>query len=77
MLEDHDLEALGVAEAIRELVDQDAVLDVGASRPLQIDVRCVERGDAKITCHIHADIDRSDLFPTSQNPSDEQTVAVF
>jgi len=55
-----------------------AVLDVGASgRPLQIDIRCVGRGDAKITCHIHADIDRSDLFPTSQSPNGEQTVAVL
>jgi len=56
----------------------DAVLDVGASSPpLQIDVRCVHRGDAKITCHIHADIDRGDLFPTSQSPNGEQPVAVL
>ena len=51
-------------------------VDVGESQPLQIDVHCSEEGDAKITCHVHADIDESDLFPTSQNPNGERTVSV-
>ncbi|MGN6681419.1 MAG: hypothetical protein ACTHKL_26940 [Streptosporangiaceae bacterium] len=53
-----------------------AMLDVGESQPLQIEVHCRDQGDAKITCHVHADIDQSDLFPTSQNPNGEQTVSV-
>jgi len=52
-------------------------LDVGESQPVQIGVRCYAAGDAKITCHVHADIDASDLFPTSQNRSGEQTVTVI
>jgi hypothetical protein len=51
-------------------------LDVGESQLLQIDVHCRDQGDAKITCHVHADIDQSDLFPHSQNPNGEQTVSV-
>lgn len=55
----------------------DTALDVGESQPpLQIDVHCLDQGDAKITCHIHADVDESDLFPTSLSPSGEQTIAV-
>ncbi len=52
-------------------------LDVGDSQPLLIDVHCSDQGDAKITCHIHADIDQTDLFPTSQNPNGEQTISVL
>jgi hypothetical protein len=52
-------------------------LDVGESQAVQIDVHCHDAGDAKITCHVHADIDASDLFPTSQNPNGEQTVSVI
>lgn len=56
----------------------DMTLDVGDIQPpIQIDVRCLDQGDAKITCHIHADIDESDLFPTSQNPNGEQTITVL
>jgi len=51
-------------------------IDVGESQPLQIDLHCRDLGDAKITSHVHADIDQSDLFPTSQNPNGEQTVSV-
>ncbi len=53
-----------------------STLDVGESQAVQIDVHCHDAGDAKITSHVHADIDASDLFPTSQNPSGEQTVSV-
>ena len=52
-------------------------LDVGDSQPVHLTVHCRDQGDAKITCHIHADIDESDLFPTSQNPNGEQTVSVL
>ena len=52
-------------------------LDVGESQPVQIAVYCRALGDAKITCHVHADIDKSDLIPTSQNPNGEQTVSVM
>jgi hypothetical protein len=52
-------------------------LGAGESQPpINIDVHCVDQGDAKITCHIHADIDQSDLFPTSQCPNGEQAVTV-
>jgi hypothetical protein len=54
-----------------------STLDVGESQPVQIEVHCQDPGDAKITCHVHADIDASDLFPTSQNRSGEQTVSVI
>jgi hypothetical protein len=54
-----------------------STLDVGESQPVQIEVHCQDAGDAKITCHVHADIDASDLFPTSQNPNGEQTVSVI
>ena len=55
----------------------DTTLDVGDIQPpIQIEVQCLDQGDAKITCHIHADIDESDLFPTSQNPNGEQTITV-
>jgi hypothetical protein len=54
-----------------------STLDVGESQLVQIDVHCHDAGDAKITCHVHADIDASDLFPTSQNPNGEQTVSVI
>jgi len=54
-----------------------STLDVGESQSVQIDVHCQDEGDAKITCHVHADIDASDLFPTSQNPNGEQTVSVI
>ncbi|HEX6931650.1 MAG TPA: hypothetical protein VF162_05885 [Streptosporangiaceae bacterium] len=53
-------------------------LDVGDIQPpIHIDVHCLDKGDAKITCHIHADIDESDLFPNSQNPNGEQTITVL
>jgi hypothetical protein len=55
----------------------EAALDVGERRRLQIRVLCIRPGDAKITCHVHADIDNGDLFPTSQNPSAEQTISVM
>jgi len=51
-------------------------LDVGDSQPVHLTVHCTGAGDAKITCHIHADIDASDLFPTSQNPNGELTLFV-
>ncbi len=52
-------------------------LGAGESQPpINIDVHCVNQGDAKITCHIHADIDQSDLFPTSLCPNGEQAVTV-
>jgi hypothetical protein len=54
-----------------------STLDVGDSQPVRLTVHCRDQGDAKITCHIHADIDASDLFPTSQNPNGEQTVSVL
>jgi hypothetical protein len=55
----------------------DTTLDVGDIQPpIRIDVRCLDQGDAKITCHVHADIDESDLFPTSQNPNGEQIITV-
>ena len=55
----------------------DATLDVGdILPPIRIDVHCLDQGDAKITCHVHADIDESDLFPTSQNPNGEQIITV-
>jgi hypothetical protein len=52
-------------------------LDVGDSHQLHLTLHCRDQGDAKITCHLHADIDPSDLFPTSQNPNGEQTVSVL
>jgi hypothetical protein len=53
------------------------ILDAGDSQPeLRIDVRCLDQGQAKITCHIHADVDQSDLFPSSQSPNGEQTLSV-
>jgi hypothetical protein len=52
-------------------------LDVGdVQPPIQIGVHCLDEGDAKITCHVHADIDQSDLFPSSQNPNGEQIISV-
>jgi hypothetical protein len=55
----------------------DTTLGAGESQPpINIDVHSVDQGDAKITCHIHADIDQSDLFPTSQCPNGEQAVTV-
>ena len=54
-----------------------STLDVGDSHPLHLTLHCSDQGDAKITCHIHADIDPSDLFPTSQNPNGEQTISVL
>jgi hypothetical protein len=53
------------------------ILEAGDSQPvLQLTVHCLDQGDAKITCHIHADVDQTDLFPTSQSPNGEQTVSV-
>ncbi len=52
-------------------------LDVGGSDTINLDLHCLKQGDAKVTAHIHADVDESDLFPTSQNPNGEQTVSVL
>ena len=38
VLEDHDLEALGVAEAVGELVDQDAVEDAALGQAVLVRV---------------------------------------
>jgi hypothetical protein len=52
-------------------------LEAGASQPvLQLTVHCRDQGSARLTCHIHADVDQSDLFPTSQSPNGSQTVTV-
>jgi hypothetical protein len=41
--------------------DQDQVL-------LQpVSVHCTEHGDVNVTCHVHADVDLSSLFPNSRN----------
>jgi hypothetical protein len=53
------------------------VLGAGESQFLTIDVHCRDQGDAKITCHIHADVDQSDLFPTSQSANGERSISVL
>ena len=60
---------------VQNLVD--TTLDVDDSDSFALKLHCVDQGDAKLTCHIHADIDESDLFPTSQSPNGEQPVSVL
>jgi len=55
----------------------DNQLDVGDSDTINLTLHCIKQGDAKATGHIHADVDQSDLFPTSQSPNGEQTVSVL
>lgn len=33
----------------------------------RVSVRCKEHGDVNVTCHVHADVDLSSLFPNSRN----------
>jgi hypothetical protein len=54
----------------------DPALDVGDSDPFHLQLHSVLQGDAKITCHIHADVDESSLFPTSQSPNGHVSVTV-
>ena len=32
-----------------------------------VSVRCKDHGDVNVTCHVHADVDPSALFPNSRN----------
>ena len=57
--------------------DVSTTLDPGATSPsLTIDVHCKDQGEANLTCHVHADIDQSELFPTSRNRDDKQALTV-
>ena len=54
-----------------------SILEAGASQPvLQLTLHCKDRGAARLTCHIHADVDQSDVFPNSQSPNGDRTVTV-
>ena len=33
----------------------------------RVSVRCKDHGDVNVTCHVHADVDPSALFPNSRN----------
>jgi hypothetical protein len=33
----------------------------------RVSVHCKEHGDVNVTCHVHADVDLSSLFPNSRN----------
>jgi hypothetical protein len=58
-------------------VDISTTLDPGATTtPININVHCKDQGEAELTCHVHADIDQSDLFPTSRNKDGEQALSV-
>jgi hypothetical protein len=53
------------------------ILEAGASQPvLQLTVHCKGQGAARLTCHIHADVDQTDLFPNSQSPNGDQIITV-
>jgi hypothetical protein len=57
--------------------DINTTLDPGAtSTPINISVHCKNQGEASLTCHVHADIDQSELFPTSRNKDGEQALSV-
>jgi hypothetical protein len=47
----------------------DTDLGPGDTDELPLTVHCLNPGDAKISCHVHADVDRDDLFPNSESGS--------
>jgi hypothetical protein len=44
-----------------------STLEAGRSMFQLVSVHCKEHGDVNVTCHVHADVDLSSLFPNSRN----------
>jgi hypothetical protein len=55
----------------------DTALAPGDTDELPLTLICVNPGKAKISCHVHADVDRDDLFPNSESDSAGQGLTVL
>ena len=57
---------LSTGDAVRHL-DSRSALGPFQTVGQRVSVRCREHGDVNVTCHVHADVDLSSLFPNSRN----------
>ncbi len=55
----------------------DTDLGPGDTDELPLTLHCLNAGDAKISCHVHADVDRDSLFPNSESDSAGQGLTVL
>lgn len=55
---------------------RDRSIDVGVEQVFGQEVKGVDEGNAKITCHIHAEIDENALFARKLGPTIERNVKV-
>ncbi|BCY11989.1 hypothetical protein [Actinoplanes sp. L3-i22] len=55
----------------------DTDLGQGDTSELPLTLICLDDGDAKISCHVHADVDRDALFPNSESHSTGQGLTVL
>lgn len=46
--------------------DDRSTLEAGDSVIQKVSIACKKQGDVNVTCHIHADVDQSALFPNSK-----------
>jgi hypothetical protein len=54
------------------------VLDVGDSKPLELQYKAKKKGQTSIKCHIHATIEESTIFPSNHaGAGDDHTVKVL
>jgi hypothetical protein len=56
-------------QLIIKYLDSRSTLEANQGRGQPVSVHCEEHGDVNVTCHVHADVDPSALFPNSRNHS--------
>ncbi|WP_436530977.1 hypothetical protein [Actinoplanes sp. HUAS TT8] len=55
----------------------DTDLGPGDTDEVRLTLICLDDGDAKISCHVHADVDREALFPNSESHSTGRGLTVL
>lgn len=54
-------------QLIIKYLDSRSTLEANQGLGQPVSVRCKNHGDVNVTCHVHADVDQSALFPNSRN----------
>jgi hypothetical protein len=54
-------------QLIIKYLDSRSTLEANQGLGQPVSVHCTEHGDVNVTCHVHADVDPSALFPNSRN----------